>query len=58
MAQVESAASVATVWGTPQRAAEFEASWPTMSRHLAVLKDADLITAERQGNQILYRVNT
>lgn len=39
-------------------AAEFEASWPTMSRHLAVLKDADLITAERQGNQILYRVNT
>jgi DNA-binding transcriptional ArsR family regulator len=37
---------------------EFEASWPTMSRHLAVLKDADLITAERQGNQILYRVNT
>ena len=39
-------------------AAELEASWPTMSRHLAVLKDADLITAERQGNQILYRVNT
>lgn len=39
-------------------AAEFEASWPTMSRHLAVLKDADLTTAERQGNQILYRVNT
>lgn len=39
-------------------ATEFEASWPTMSRHLAVLKDADLITAERQGNQILYRVNT
>lgn len=39
-------------------AAEFEASWPTMSRHLAVLKEAELITAERQGNQILYRVNT
>ncbi len=39
-------------------AAAFESSWPTMSRHLAVLKDADLITAERQGNQILYRVNT
>ena len=39
-------------------AAEFESSWPTMSRHLAVLKEADLITAERQGNQILYRVNT
>ena len=42
----------------PRLAAEFESSWPTMSRHLAVLKDADLITAERQGNQILYRVNT
>ena len=39
-------------------AAEFEASWPTMSRHLGVLKEAELITAERQGNQILYRVNT
>ena len=39
-------------------AAEFDASWPTMSRHLAVLKEADLISAERQGTQILYRVNT
>ena len=29
-----------------------------MSRHMSVLKDADLITAERQGNQILYRINT
>lgn len=29
-----------------------------MSRHLSVLKDADLISAERQGNQILYRINT
>ena len=39
-------------------AAEFDSSWPTMSRHMSVLKDADLITAERQGNQILYRINT
>ncbi len=39
-------------------AAEFDSSWPTMSRHLSVLKDADLISAERQGNQILYRINT
>lgn len=36
----------------------FEASWPTVSRHLAVLKDADLITAERQGTSIIYRANT
>ena len=39
-------------------AAEFDTSWPTMSRHLAVLKEAELVTAERQGNQILYRINT
>ncbi|MEE2921761.1 MAG: autorepressor SdpR family transcription factor [Pseudomonadota bacterium] len=36
----------------------FDSSWPTMSRHLGVLKEADLVTAERQGTQILYRVNT
>ncbi len=39
-------------------AAEFDSSWPTMSRHLSVLREADLISAERQGNQILYRINT
>ncbi len=39
-------------------AAEFQSSWPTMSRHLSLLKDADLITAERQGTQILYKINT
>ena len=39
-------------------AAEFDSSWPTMSRHLSVLKQADLISAERQGTQILYRINT
>ena len=36
----------------------FDASWPTVSRHLGVLKDADLITAARQGTSILYRANT
>ncbi len=36
----------------------FDASWPTVSRHLAVLKDADLITAERSGTSIIYRANT
>ncbi len=39
-------------------AGKFESSWPTVSRHLSVLKNADLISAERQGNQILYRINT
>ena len=39
-------------------AKEFKSSWPTMSRHMALLKEADLISAERQGTQILYRINT
>jgi len=36
----------------------FEMSWPSLSRHLGVLKDAELITAERQGTKLLYRINT
>src|SRR5215468_4001082 len=34
----------------------FEVSKPTMSAHFAVLQDADLIEAERQGRTILYRL--
>ena len=36
----------------------FDMSWPSLSRHLSVLKEADLISAERQGTKLLYRVNT
>ena len=36
----------------------FDAEWPPVTRHLHVLKDADLITAERQGTSIIYRTNT
>ncbi|MEO1101299.1 MAG: metalloregulator ArsR/SmtB family transcription factor [Pseudomonadota bacterium] len=35
----------------------FDSAWPTISRHLSVLKEADLITAERDGTSILYRAN-
>ena len=39
-------------------AQHFPVAWPTVSRHLAVLRDAGLITAERHGQQILYELNT
>ena len=39
-------------------AAEFESSWPTISRHLALLRDADLVTTERRGQEIRYELNT
>jgi ArsR family transcriptional regulator, arsenate/arsenite/antimonite-responsive transcriptional repressor len=36
----------------------FDSSWPTVSRHLAVLRDAGLVAAERQGQEIRYELNT
>src|SRR5215211_7344615 len=36
----------------------FESSWPTVSRHLAVLRDAGLVAAERHGQEIRYELNT
>jgi DNA-binding transcriptional ArsR family regulator len=38
-------------------AEQFVLAWPTMSRHLAVLKDAKLISAEKTGTSIQYRAN-
>ena len=35
---------------------QFDVSKPTMSAHFAVLQEADLIEAERQGRTILYRL--
>ena len=35
----------------------FSISQPSISRHLDVLKRAEIITAERRGNQILYTLN-
>jgi ArsR family transcriptional regulator len=38
-------------------AAQFELSWPTMSGHFAVLREADLIDADRTGSTITYHLN-
>jgi ArsR family transcriptional regulator, arsenate/arsenite/antimonite-responsive transcriptional repressor len=37
---------------------KFKTSWATISRHLSVLKDAELILAERNGQHIVYELNT
>ena len=39
-------------------AEKFDMSKPSMSHHFAVLKDADLITSRREGQQIWYALNT
>ncbi|HUX32925.1 MAG TPA: autorepressor SdpR family transcription factor [Gemmatimonadaceae bacterium] len=39
-------------------AAQFDTAWPTVSRHLGVLRDAGLILSERHGQQIIYELNT
>lgn len=39
-------------------AREFTTSWATISRHLSVLKDADLILVERDGQHMIYELNT
>jgi DNA-binding transcriptional ArsR family regulator len=36
---------------------KFDLAKPTLSGHFAVLKAADLVTTERQGTTIIYRVN-
>ena len=40
-----------------QIAERFTSSWATISRHLSILRDADLIVAERNGNSISYELN-
>jgi ArsR family transcriptional regulator, arsenate/arsenite/antimonite-responsive transcriptional repressor len=39
-------------------ASAFEMSAPSMSHHFNVLKEADLISQRRDGQQILYSLNT
>ena len=38
-------------------AAHFDLAWPTMSGHFAVLRDADLIAADKVGTTITYHLN-
>jgi DNA-binding transcriptional ArsR family regulator len=35
----------------------FNLSQPTISRHLSVLKEADLVIDQRQGQNVVYRLN-
>lgn len=39
-------------------AENFEISLPAISRHLHVLKEADLVRTERNGNFMIYTLNT
>ncbi len=41
-----------------QIADRFDSSWPTISRHLGVLRDAGLVVAERHGQEIRYELDT
>jgi DNA-binding transcriptional ArsR family regulator len=38
-------------------AQHFDAAWPTVSRHLAVLRDARLVISTRMGQQIVYELD-
>lgn len=39
-------------------AEQFDMTKPSMSHHFSVLKEADLITSRREGQQIFYQLNT
>ena len=40
-----------------QLQSQFEQSWPTISAHLRVLREADLVQADRHGTSITYHLN-
>lgn len=42
---------------TSELAARFEMSAPAISRHLSVLENADLVSAERRGQFVYYKLN-
>ena len=46
-----------TALSTAELAQRFGISAPAVSRHLSVLLNAGLVSSERQGQQVLYRLN-
>ena len=38
-------------------AAQFEVSWPAVSQHLRVLKEAGLVTETAEGTRRIYRID-
>ena len=39
-------------------AAKFNMSWPSVSHHLDLLKQADLVIAEKEGQYVYYSLDT
>jgi len=39
-------------------AAQFDVSWPSISHHLKILREADLVLVDRQGQELIYSLNT
>lgn len=46
-----------TALSTGELAGRFGMSPPAVSRHLGILHDAGLVSGERQGQRVLYRLN-
>ncbi|HEY1089549.1 MAG TPA: metalloregulator ArsR/SmtB family transcription factor [Burkholderiaceae bacterium] len=42
---------------TSQLAERFAMSTPAVSRHLSILENAGLVSSERQGQFVMYRIN-
>lgn len=42
---------------TSELAERFKMTTPAISRHLSVLENAGLVSSERQGQRVLYRIN-
>ena len=38
-------------------AERFPVAWATISRHLAILREAGIITSEKNGNSVRYELN-